>query len=144
MRIAMTVLLGGLVSAFAPANAQHASRLLVGTGFVSPATDPGMHMLAAVDLSLGALRSRADFIVEQTRVRSVLAFANVIYSPLRQPIEVYGIAGAGSYLDNGPRLAGAAGIGIASHTVWRAPLALEARVFTAPERHVVLTLGVRP
>jgi hypothetical protein len=137
-----------IACASSAADAQWKPGVMVGTGFQNPIStevDIGLHMFAAIHLGRPhALYPRFDVLLEQTRTRNILTFANLVYAPLKRRVAPYAVAGAGAYFDNGTPFVGALGVGLDLSTAWRAPLSIEGRFVSAPDPHLLLTLAVRP
>ena len=142
VRVVTCIALLGVGSA---AGAQIRERTLLGVGFVSPVNDPGLHMFSAFDFApQRSLRPRVDLILEQSHERELFALGNLVYAPWKNRRLPYAIAGGGLYLEAGSPFMTTIGAGVNLDDVWRAPLLVEARILTAPDAHLMLTLALRP
>ena len=91
------------------------------------------------------IATRADVVLEQgDDERNLIVLGNVIYSPFRQDVAPYLIAGAGAYFDNGMPFAAAGGVGVEFRSRWRVPVFMEARMVSTGNSRVTVTLGIRP
>jgi hypothetical protein len=142
MRVAVAIIAS--LIALASADAQKAV-VTVGTGFVSPIDNAGLHLQGSVALSPHRrFFPRADFVLEQGSHRNLLLLGNLVYAPHGGYRGLYALAGIGAFLDNGPHALATGGIGLALPSVWRAPLAIEVRMMSHPDAHALITLLVQP
>jgi hypothetical protein len=145
MRATWWVAVVSVLLVVGPAEAQEGIRFGYGSGFTAENGKP-MGLAASVSAEFATfipvLDVRLEGIFQQAEYRDLFFMTSLKLTPVPSRPALYGIAGAGTYLDNGANFAWSAGAGVDLGELTRLPLFLEYRTFFAREQFSSLTVGV--
>lgn len=145
MRRCTFVAVAILIWMAAPMEAQDGVRPGLATGFtVENGNRLGLAASLHVEVPVAAplLDVRLEGMFQQARFRDLFFMGSAKLWPLASRPAFYGIAGVGTYLDNGANFTWSAGAGVDLGTLSSAPLFLEFRSFFARDQFSTIWLGV--
>lgn len=129
----------------APVEAQDGVRPGFATGFTAENTNRmGLAASLQVEFPIAAplLDIRLEGMFQQARFRDLFLMVSAKLSPLASRPAFYGIAGVGTYLDNGANFTWSAGAGVDLGELSSVPLFMEFRSFFARDQFSSIWLGV--